>query len=236
MLGMTKAKINVLDGKNNLTFATLASVTGAGTVHCIFNPSDFTIERSINYAQHKIPGNDRPILQFISGEAEVMRFSLLFDTYSAGVFTTIDPVAKSTVAPDAGKMDVRHFTDPLMKLTTINSDTHAPSCVQFVWGSISFKGYVQSISQRFTMFNMFGKPVRATVEISLISCEENKNVVKNSPDRTKARTVSEGDRIYAFAYDEYGDCAEWRRIAEKNGIDNPRTLEAGMNIVIPPIL
>lgn len=235
MLGMSKAKIKVLDGANNLTFNTFAFLTGAGTVPCVFNPSDFTIERSVNYAQHKIPGNDRPVLQFISGEAEVMRFSLLFDTYSAGAGSAQPLVVASTAAPDAVKMDVRNFTEPLMKLTTVNSDTHAPSLVEFVWGSISFKGYVQSISQRFTMFNMFGTPVRATVEISLISNKEDNNV-RNSPDRTKARTVSEGDRIYAFAYDEYGDCTEWRRIADKNNIDNPRTLEAGTDIVIPPIL
>ena len=235
MLGMTKAKIKVLDGKDNLTFNTFAFLTGAGTVPCVFNPSDFTIERSVNYAQHKVPGIDRPVLQFISGEAEIMRFSLLFDTYSAGVSSAQPLVIASTTSPDAIKMDVRNFTEPLMKLTTVNSDTHTPSKVEFVWGSISFKGYVQSISQRFTMFNMFGTPVRAVVEMSLISNEEGNNI-RNSPDRTKARVISEGDRLYAFAYDEYGDCAEWRRIADKNGIDNPRILKSGMDIVIPPIL
>lgn len=235
MLGMTKAKIKVLDGMNNLTFNTYMFLTGAGNVPCVFNPSDFTIERSVNYAQHKIPGSDRPVLQFINGEAEIMRFSLLFDTYSAGIGSAEPLIVASTAGSDATKMDVRSFTEPLMKLTSVNDDTHAPSLVEFVWGSISFKGYIQSISQRFTMFNMFGTPVRATVEISLISNKTDNNI-RNSPDRTKARKISEGDRLYAFAYDEYGDCAEWRRIADKNGIDNPRVLESGKDIVIPPIL
>ena len=132
-------------------------------------------------------------------------------------------------------MDVRTFTEPLMKLTTVNSDTHAPSLVDFVWGSISFKGYINSISQRFTMFAFNGKPVRAVVDISLISDKKDNNV-RNSPDRTKARTISEGDRLYAFAYAEYGDCSEWRRIAEANNIDDPRRLESGMDIIIPPVL
>ena len=232
MLEVTKAKIKVLDGKNNLT---LASLSDNGTVPCVFNPSDFTIERSVNYAQHRIPGSDRPVLQFINGEAESMRLSLLFDTYSAGNASRLSKIVNSAAETDASKTDVRDFTDPLMKLTTINDDTHTPSLVEFVWGSISFKGYIQSISQRFTMFNMNGTPVRATVDITLISNKADSNI-RNSPDRTKARTVSEGDRIYAFAYDEYGDCAQWRRIADKNGIDNPRRLEAGKDIVIPPIL
>ena len=85
------------------------------------------------------------------------------------------------------------------------------------------------------MFNMFGKPVRATVDITLISDKKDNNI-RNSPDRTKSRTITDGDRLYTFAYAEYGDCGQWRRIAEANGIDNPRLLEAGKQIVIPPIL
>ncbi len=233
MLGMTKAKFKVLDGANKLLNTT--AVVGSTGIPCLFNPSDFTINRQINYVQHKVPGLDRPVLQFISGEAETMSFSLLFDTYSGGVGTAQASVLASTMAVDALKVDVRTFTEPLMKLAAVDSDTHAPNLVEFVWGSISFKGYIQSISQRFTMFNMFGTPVRATVEISLISDKKDNNI-RNSPDRTKSRTVTEGDRLYNFAYAEYGDCGEWRRIADANDIINPRRLTSGEHIVIPPIL
>lgn len=233
MLGMTKAKFKVLDGANKLLNTT--AVVGSTGIPCLFNPSDFTINRQINYVQHKVPGLDRPVLQYISGEAETMSFTLLFDTYSGGVGTVQPKVIASTAAPDALKADVRTFTEPLMKLAAVDSDTHAPNLVEFVWGSVSFKGYIQSISQRFTMFNMFGTPVRATVDIQLISDKKDNNI-RNSPDRTKSRTITEGDRLYNFAYAEYGTCAEWRRIAEANGIDNPRRLENGEHIVIPPIL
>lgn len=233
MLGMTKAKFKVLDGANKLLNTT--AVVGNMGIPCIFNPSEFSIQRNVNYAKHNIPGRDRPVLQFISGDAEVMSLSLIFDTYSAGIDSAQPLVAGSTALPDAAKQDVRIFTEPLMKLSTVNSDTHAPSIVEFVWGSISFKGYIESISQRFTMFNMFGKPVRAVVDLSLVSDKKDNNV-RNSPDRTKARSVSDGDRLYCFAYAEYEDCSEWRRIAIENNIDNPRRLESGTEIVIPPIL
>lgn len=230
MAEITKAKIKVIDGQN-----VLMSVGNEGNIPCVFNPTDFNIERSVNYVQHRIPGTDRPVLQFMNGEAETMSVSLLFDTYSAGEGSGQNSVAESTAKADAPKTDVRTFTEPLMKLTTVNEDIHAPSLVEFVWGSISFKGYVQSISQRFTMFSANGTPVRAVVDLSLISNKTDNNI-RNSPDRTKARTISEGDRLYAFAYYEYGDCAEWRRIAEINGLDNPRRLEPGKDIIIPPIL
>lgn len=233
MLGPVKAKFMVLDGANQLLNAN-AIVDSVG-IPCVFNPTDFTVQRSVNYAQHKIPGRDRPVLQFVSGEAEVMSFSLLFDTYNAAESSNKMILVASALVVDVLKLDVRVFTDPLMKLTTVNSDTHAPSLVEFVWGSMSFKGYINSISQRFTMFSFNGIPVRAVVDISLISAKK-EGLVRNSPDRTKARTISDNDRLYAFAYAEYGSCEEWRRIAEANNIDDPRRLQSGMDIVIPPIL
>jgi nucleoid-associated protein YgaU len=35
---------------------------------------------------------------------------------------------------------------------------------------------------------------------------------------------------------EYEDPAEWRRIADANGIDDPLQLEPGRRLMIPPIL
>ncbi len=233
MLGMTKAKIKVLDGANQKLNA--VALLGSSGIPCLFNPSDFTVSRSVNYAEHSIPGLDRPLLQFVGGSADIMRFSVVFDTYGAGLAAQNKTAVASALLPDPAKIDVRKFTDPLMKISNVDSDTHAPNMVEFVWGSISFKGYVKSIEQRFTMFSMLGTPTRAVVTIELISAAKN-NFVRNSPDRTKARTISEGDRLCSFAYAEYGDCAEWRRIADANGIDNPRRLESGVDIIIPPIL
>lgn len=105
MVGPVKAKFKVLDGANKLL--NVSAVVGGAGIPCIFNPTDFTIQRSVNYAQHKIPGRDRPVLQFVSGEAEVMSFSLLFDTYSAGDASNQPLTALSAAAPDLLKQDVR---------------------------------------------------------------------------------------------------------------------------------
>ena len=233
MAVINKAKIKILDSSSKLKSA--AAIIDGDAIPCIFNPTDFTIQRSVNYNKSNIPGLDYPVQHFISGEAETMSFSLMFDTYSTSGDLVPSAVASSAAAADGEKKDVRDYTDLIMGLTEVNSDTHKPSSVKFVWGPISFEGHVESVSQRFTLFNASGVPVRATVDITLVS-EKTDSSVRNSPDRTKARTVFEGDRLYSFAYAEYGDCSEWRRIAEANGIDNPRLPESGTDIVIPPIL
>ena len=39
-----------------------------------------------------------------------------------------------------------------------------------------------------------------------------------------------------IAFREYDDPAQWRRIAEANGIDDPLALQPGRRLLIPPIL
>lgn len=230
MLGPVKAKFKIKEG------GSIVSVTGKD-VPCIFNPTEFTLQRNVNYAQHKIPGLDRPVLQYVSGEAESLSFSLTFDTYNAGENSNNVKVVASTLLADALKFDVREFTDPIMKLSLINSNVHAPDLVQFVWGKMCYTGYISSLSQRFTLFSFTGRPVRSVVDVSMIITDGKYDAKeRNSPDRTKARLVAEGDALFMFAFAEYGACSEWRRIADANEIDNPRKLKSGSDISIPPIL
>ena len=201
---------------------------------CLFNPSEFSISREVSYAEHKIPGLGRPIAQFISGGAELLQMSLLFDTYSSGIETHNVVAIKSGKFVDALKTDVRQLTAPITKLMEVSDDLHAPPAVKFKWGKIIFKGYMVSVTEKFTMFNSLGTPVRSVLEVVLRSNTKDSEV-RNSPDRTKHRTVIEGDLLCTYAHQEYNSCAQWRHIANANGIDNPRLLRSGANIVVPPI-
>jgi len=228
MSNITKATIKVVGSSASVS-------SDSGVCKCLFNPAEFSIQRSAAYAEHKIPGLDRPIMQFISGEAEVMRFSLFFDTYAAGLETKDNQLGETSKKQVADKVDVRTYTDPIYKLLNVDEDKHAPHKVCFEWGSMKFEGFVVDIQQKFTMFAPSGFPIRATLDITLKSSKKDNNV-RNSPDRTKQRVVESGDRLYSYAYAEYGNCAEWRRIAEANNLDNPRRLQSGESIVIPAIV
>lgn len=233
MILMPKASIKIASGDSGMLSATI-STSDAGACKCLFNPSEFSIQRSANYAEHKVPGLDRPILQFINGEAEIMRFSLFFDTYSAGMETGNLKLMLNNKLPTMLKADVRDFSDPFYKLLNVDEDKHMPNMVSFEWGKTKFVGYVIDINQKFTKFSPKGVPLRATLDITLKSSRKDNNI-RNSPDRTKHRVVKSGDRLYGFAYLEYGDCSEWRRIAEVNGIDNPRRIKSGDRIIVPAI-
>jgi nucleoid-associated protein YgaU len=48
--------------------------------------------------------------------------------------------------------------------------------------------------------------------------------------------VKQGETLNLIAAEEYDDPAEWRRIAEANGIADPMDVKPGTVLVLPPIL
>jgi nucleoid-associated protein YgaU len=98
---------------------------------------------------------------------------------------------------------------------------------------------IERLTQRFTMFREDGVPVRATLNVTFkeyrtIDDQLTKNPFESS-DWSKRRVVGEGDRLSLIAAIEYGDPGVWRVIADENDIDNPRLLEPGSEIRLPPL-
>jgi len=56
----------------------------------------------------------------------------------------------------------------------------------------------------------------------------------HSADLTKKRILKEGDNLWLLAYREYGDPSFWRLIAKANEIDEPRRVEIGKELILPP--
>jgi len=48
--------------------------------------------------------------------------------------------------------------------------------------------------------------------------------------------VKHGDTLSLIAHEEYDDPAEWRRIADANGINDPKDVKPGTVLTLPPIL
>lgn len=185
----------------------------------LFNPSEYSIEQSNELAQIGIPGLGAPITQYVGGAGRTLSMELFFDTYELGI-------------------DVRAHTALIYGLLDITGPTHAPPICVFTWGAVVFRCVVQSVSGRFTMFLATGTPVRATLNVSLreyVDVEvEVRRIPTESANYHKTYTIRRGDTLSAIAAAEYGDAAAWRAIADANAIANPRTLEPGTPLVLPP--
>lgn len=208
---LEKAEIRILNGKNEGT-----------VIECSFNPPEYDVEKRINYGDGAGAGSGASVHQFVDGPSETLSMELFFDT-------------------SMEQTDVRSaYIDDFDRLMEVDGELHAPPICKFVWGSgLEFTALVESATKRFTKFLPSGEPVRARVNVTFREYESSEfrraKVSPESTDKTKARTVTEGDTLWLIATEEYGDPAHWRTIAEANDVENPRRLEAGRVLELPPL-
>lgn len=212
-MGLAKLAITPLDK--------MKEKVKAKKLEALFNPKEYTISKSVPWNPQATAGLDAPEMQFTMGQGETLQLELFFDTFE-----------KRTPVTD--------YTDKLHKMALIDSELHRPPMVLLSWGKLSFTGVIESLTHRFTMFLEDGTPVRATCSVNLREArdakEQSKDTKKASPDHAKLRAVRRGETLQSIAADEYDDPAEWRRIADANGIDDPFRLEPGIRLIVPPIL
>jgi hypothetical protein len=205
--------------------ALLTNVDTGKDFKVLFNPKEYSVQKSVQWEPHKAPGLDTPEQEFTSGNPAVLSLELFFDSYEQ--------------KKDVNKVDGAN-PNAIMKLALVAADKHRPPLVMFSWGSFKFKGVVESLTLRYTMFLPDGKPCRATANLQIKEAKTAKEQLeknpRESPDHTKRRTLKMGETLALIAHEEYDDPGEWRRIADANGIMDPREVKPGTVLTLPPIL
>jgi hypothetical protein len=200
----------------------------------LFNPKEFSVEKSNQYAEVTIPGLSASIFQFVRGNSRTITLDLFFDTYEQG--TDVRQYTDQITGWDSGITFSKLSGGP-KGLMDIDSDLHAPPVCLFIWGSFVFQCIIERVSKRFTMFLHDGVPVRATLNVTLKEYREVdiqvKEIAAQSADLTKRWVIKEGDSLWSIAAAEYGNPEDWQLIAAENQIDNPRLLKPGREIVVP---
>jgi nucleoid-associated protein YgaU len=195
-------------------------------VDVLFNPEEYTINREVNWAQAAIPGLSAPLLQFVNGAMQTLEMELLVDS------------REDHTGVSAGS-DVRDQTDKVMHLMDVDPTRHAPPPVMFAWGSLTFTCVLARATQRFIMFRPDGVPIRARLQVTFNEFRdielEAKEIKRETADYSKRHTVGQDETLSGIAAAAYGNPAMWRPIALRNRIDDPRELELGAQLAIPPL-
>lgn len=206
-----------------------------------YNPTELSFDKQAQLAEIGIPGLDAPIQQFVRGNAEKLTLELFCDSTDGGT--------------GAGARSVTEETDKFYQLVKIIPERHAPPVVTFLWhhrfpgdslGEAwgnqrrnSFTGVAESVRQRFTMFSAEGVPLRATITLVLREFrpieQQLLELNLSSPDRTHGHLLAVGETLSAIAGRYYDRPGEWRRIADENGIEDPRRLQPGRMLAVPRI-
>jgi hypothetical protein len=196
-------------------------------VICHFNPENITINKEVTWKRRPNIGDDASPPIFAGGEPlTLMLQDLLFDTTDTG-------------------SDVRNEYKMLTELAMINKSVKdaktgqsAPPSCRFQWGSfLAFKAVIESVKQTFTLFKPDGTPLRAKVTVTVREVPD-PAAPQNPTSRSEARkiwVVEEGQRLDWIAFQEYGDSARWRYIAETNNLNNPLDLRPGQVLKLTPL-
>jgi hypothetical protein len=204
-------------------------VQASADTRIFFNPHEYQLQKRVDWKELKNRGADFPQLQFDKGGPRSLTMSLTFDTYES-------------------QEDVRQYTSQVAKLAEVDGQKERPPVCTITWGptvdpyaGLPFKGVLESLSQKFTMFLADGTPVRATLDVQFKEGEAPARQRRRnprgsgSPLEPKRRVVREGDALWRIAAEEYGDPAQWRPIAVANNITTPRALDPGTELIIPSI-
>ena len=211
--------------------ATITNTVTGEKIAVMFNPEEYTLQRENNFAQIGVPGLSAPIIQFVHGNQQTLEMELFLDTYEAHQ-------SGGRRLNQAGD-DVRKLAGKVTDLMNIIPATHAPPVLLFTWASLTFTCVLSRATQRFIMFKPDGTPVRARLNVTFSQYSnaelEAKEIKRETADYTKVHVVRQGETLASIAQAVYGNPRLWRPIALRNGVDDPRSLTPGMQLVVPQL-
>lgn len=196
----------------------LASIEGAKT-KVYFNPKEITIDKSVAWQKHKNGEGDAPTLEFTAAEPKTLACELMFDMFE-----------------ERGDVHAKYISQ-LEKLALIDTRVKRPPLLTFTWGSKFplFKGVIENLSVKYTLFLPDGTPCRATVNLKMKQANKLMNkkeaeTASKAAEQKKGTTTQGGERSDQVA-ENTGDGAEnWKKTASGNTIDNPGNIPGGTNI------
>lgn len=223
MAVLEKAFIKAIDSPNS-------------TVEFQFNPSKYSVNKSVQWKAEEAKGADTPPMEFVQGGARTVSMELFVDAYEGG---------GSDAPAFVRNKDVREFVKQLEELTLVDKkndtggDKPRPPRVEFHWanGPEPFPAVIKSLNVTYTMFHPDGRPARAKVSLSL---QEIGKKLANQPGSSggggvRSHRVLPGETLDIIAYQELGDSRYWQHIAEINDVDNPLDIHPGQELVITPV-
>lgn len=217
---MDKAKIYVFDEKDTKT----------QELEVMFNPTDYS-----NSLNAKWIGETSNI-EFIKSNYSNFEVNLFFDSYEEGVDVREDHKTRE------GKTVIG--TKRILKLaipTVPGKNRRQPPVCMFSWGKFYFKGVIESVKQKFTLFLPDGIPARAHLTIIFKNVLSLKDALELNGVGAcrKARIVKDGDRLDIIAAEELKDPDKWYLIAKVNKIPDPLNFptnkDMGRLLIIPDV-
>ncbi len=221
---LTKAKLIEVNWQDDGT----VDLNDSNSTDVQFNPASLKVTYT-----NQVQTDDESTgsaMQYVGSGSSKLAVELIFDV--SGVDST-----------DAE--DVRKMTEKVAQFMTTTRDSSGEETrftvkgLRFQWGTFFFDGIVQSMDETLELWSEDGRPLRATVSISMgqpgiqFNLSTNPNATPSpggatgSPAGTTPMAPVPAGANFQGMCAGAGVKADWKSVAELNGIENPRNLAAG---------
>lgn len=191
-----------------VALARLAEITGANdqtgvsiTVH--FNPASLQLQLSNELKDNK--NNERK--QYVAKTTAKLTMELLFDTTDTGIDVT------------ATTKKIQAFLAPPLPESEKARKNIPPPLVLFEWGTLRFKGIIESYKETIDFFSAEGVPLRSSVNLTLSRQDQ---VFDEAPASNNDQTRDTDASSPADLANKTNSPAATRELAAANGQENIR--------------
>lgn len=220
-----------MDLLHALEKAMLVVVQGGGVPMLLrfkYNPEQYTIEKSAQWTRPQAPGAEStPDPDYTSTNPTTLSMEIFFDAFEQ---------LQGDVSGDVETLFTWTKPTPISRA----AGTPEPPLLMFQWGSSSalsdFRGFLKSVSARYTLFRIDGTPIRATCNITLEEVPQEaarQNPTSGTRPGMRVHVLTEGETLHSVAWDEYHQARLWRGLAAFNGIDDPLRIAPGLTLLLP---
>jgi hypothetical protein len=180
-----------------------------------FNPKEYSLDKQVGWDADKA-FSDAPNPEFKQPNPMTLSVTLQFDTYEERVSVR-----------DKWVRQLERLT-MMKKALSANASAkdkaeNRPPTILFVWGRFAFKGVIETLGQKYTMFLSDGTPVRAECALKIrnvldAAIDQGTDQKFNKTTQSKSVPVGPNDRLDLLAAKHLGDAGRWAEIAAYNDI------------------
>jgi len=202
-----------------------AKVSG-GSYEVMLNPDKLQHNRGIQYNEETAVDSSAPSAKYNKTNSEKLSFELVIDC---------------TGVVDSKRVNL---PDEIKKLSTVvynyNGTIHRPNFIIVTWGTLVFQGVMSSFNLSYTFFKPDGTPLRAKASLEFTSyidpATRSRKDNQKSPDMSHRIVISEGDSLPQISQKIYRSSNYYIQIAQANGLNKFRQLQAGSTVIVPPLV
>lgn len=205
-----------------------SSELGGYEVKAYFNPKELGISKTVPWQQQKDAKGESPPVEFTTGAPKTMDFELLCDRYE-----------------EENKDVYSQFVQRLEKFVLIDEKLKRPPLIECAWSNNFpvFKGVIESMTVKYTMFLENGTPCRCTVNLKLKQADSasvaaaggstGANAQSSAGVTTTQEQASRPDQATAAATGGNPSSGEVRETMNNSDVDNPRDIPPGTTVTPP---